>query len=924
MQNRSSGLPSPLVTLLASIPLAGIFVLVGVLFWLHDRRELEENLAEESAALRTTFEVALSDLEQQMLALASMTASDPAVQALLHEGKLSLEAEGGGRGGARTETLRQALYDHLAPAWSDMQRQFGVRQLHFQFGPGSLSYLRVHTPERYGDRMDGLRHIIVDVDRTREPRTGFETGRIYSGVRGVVPVWHTDRDGIRSYLGALEAGTSFDTQLARLDGQVGAGFAVLLKQQHVEGSVWEEYRPLSGPRAETGCRCYLEASSRDEVKGWMEKAVLPEVHDDGTLSRLLAWQGKDWHLTRFPLRDYLGKVDPARPTVGSVLVWRDKTAFLAAWKREQVSTQLFVVLAYGLAQALLVWVLGATRRGLQRRIDVATAALSESEAMLERAQSVARLGSWEMDVRSGRLAWSAETYRIFGLSPDVPADYALFQSYVHPDDRARLDAAWREALLGADYDVEHRIVVDGRVRWVREKAQLKLNEERELVSVVGTVQEITDLKTAEETLREVSGYNQLLLAAAGEGIYGVDPEGRTTFINPAALAMLGYSKDEVVGRLQHELFHHHHPDGRCYPDKECPIRSTLTDGQPRRTDEWFIRKDGSFFPVMLTVTPITENGERTGAVAVFQDVSARHAAEEDLRRARARLANVIERFHGGIVLEDETRKIVLTNQTFCDLFSVAATPEALIGADGAAEVAAVKASFVHPQRFAARMDEILERRQAVLAEELDMADGRTLERDYLPVLDDNGFLGHLWLYRDVTERKEKELELRRLATTDVLTGLPNRRYFLERLEQELARHHRFGRSASLLMIDIDHFKQVNDHYGHAVGDEALRHFARIARKKLRTIDVLGRLGGEEFAALLPNTDPEGARILAERLRQTVAAQPCLVGTTTVPFTVSIGVASFRDDDSKGELVLARADAALYRAKEQGRNKVQLA
>jgi len=1044
----------PIVAAVSSTLLALIFALIGVLFWQHDRRELDHNLAQESAAIRTTFEVALSDLEQQMLTLATMVASDPQVQSLFYRGKQALAAEGGGPGGARTAQLREALYDQVAPAWIDMQQQFGLRQLHFQFGPGSLSYLRVHTPDRFGDRMDGLRHIIEDVNRDQQPRSGFETGRIYSGVRGVVPVWHS-RNGERTYIGALEAGTSFDTQLARLDRQFGAGFAVLLKQQHVENAVWDQYRPLSGPRAEQGCGCYLEATSRDEVKAWMNEANLPSLQNDGaTVSHLLPWQGKTWHLTRFPLRDYLGKVDPARLHVGSILVWRDKTAMLAAWQRHQRHTQLALFAAYLLTQALLIWLLRTTRRGLLQRIDEATAALSaageqldlalrgadlglwdwhipsgkvtfnqrwaqmlgytldeitphvstweklvhpddmpaikiaveahlkgetplyetehrmrhkdghwiwildrgkvmerdaqgnavravgthlditarktvemrlrESEALLQRAQAVAHVGSWEMDVATHRLEWSAETYRIFGLAPDTPADYQLFLSFIHPDDRHHVDAAWQAALRGAPYDIEHRIVVNGQIRWVREMAELVVDAAGQLVSALGTVQEITDLKEAEEALHQVSRRNELLLTAAGEGIYGVNTDRVTTFINPAALAMLGYAEHEVVGTQQHALFHHHHPDGSDYPEATCPICLTLADGETRRCEnEWFIRKDGSFFPVALTVTAMETDGRRSGAVAMFQDMTARRAAETALQAARARLATVIENFHGGILLEDETRHITLVNQTFCDLFAILAPPEALIGSECSGSAEQVKHLFAQPERFVQRIAEIIERRAAVIGEEINMADGRALERDYLPIINSGSFLGHLWLYRDVTERKERELELRRLATTDILTGLPNRRHFLERLDQELARFHRFGKPTALLMIDIDHFKQVNDNYGHAMGDAVLRHFADLTLGSLRKLDLAGRLGGEEFAIMLPGADAEGARLYAERLRQKVENHPCLSAAHHVAITVSVGLTLFTDTDTGADLPLARADAALYRAKQNGRNRVEM-
>lgn len=910
----------PVVAKLASVLLALIYATFGVLSWQQDRMELDEVLANESAALRTTFEVALADLQQQMLTLASMVAADPQARILFQRGKEAIAEEGGGSGGERAAHWREALYRHMSPVWMGMQKQYGLRQLHFQLGPGSLSYLRVHSPEKFGDRMDGLRHIIEDVNRDQQPRTGFEIGRIYSGVRGVVPVWHDAADGTRSYIGVLEAGTSFDTQLERLDRQVGAGFAVLLEQTHVEDAVWSQYRPLNGPHEEEGCNCYLEAASRDEVRAWMAAAALPRLQGAETLSRLLPWEGRDWHLTRFPLRDYRGSVDPARPAVGSVLIWRDKTAMLAAWRQHQQFTAMMLFGAYLLSQGLLLWLLQATRRGLQQRIDDATAALRHSEDMLQRAQSVARLGSWELDGRDNRLIWSDETYRIFGVPLAMPTDYASFLCHVHPDDRAAVDAAWRAALTGAPYDVEHRIVVNGETRWVRERAELVCDGQGRLVSALGTVQDITALKGVELELRTSEERYRTTFAAVEDGLWDWHIPTNEVFWDERCFRMLGHPPEAfpVTFETWRNLLH---------PDDHGPItaaiRQQLARGEPFVAEYRCRCADGGWLWVQSRGKVVQWQGDQPlRMVGTHTDISVRKRTEEALLTARARLATVIENFHGGILLEDERRQVLLANQTFCDLLAPADTPATLAGTMSAAVLTRAAVLFAEPRRFAESTACLLASREALVGEELALADGRALERDCLPILDQDRFLGHLWLYRDITERKARELELHRLATTDILTGLPNRRYFLERLEQEFARVRRFGTPAALLMVDIDHFKQVNDRHGHAMGDAALRHFADIVTGSLRKIDLLGRLGGEEFAALLPGTDADGARLLAERLRLKIASSPCTLGAAQVEISISIGITLLHPADAGCDWPLARADAALYRAKQGGRNRAE--
>jgi len=164
-------------------------------------------------------------------------------------------------------------------------------------------------------------------------------------------------------------------------------------------------------------------------------------------------------------------------------------------------------------------------------------------------------------------------------------------------------------------------------------------------------------------------------------------------------------------------------------------------------------------------------------------------------------------------------------------------------------------------------------------------------------------------------------DLRRLANIDSLTGTLHRRSFVERAEAEMLRARRAGRPLCVLMLDIDHFKQVNDTYGHAGGDAALRAVAQTLRGAIRPSDLLGRLGGEEFAVLLPETGPEAALALAERLRAAIAEMSVNFAGLAIRQTISIGCAGGRADEAGLEVLLRDADRALYMAKAAGRNCV---
>lgn len=193
-----------------------------------------------------------------------------------------------------------------------------------------------------------------------------------------------------------------------------------------------------------------------------------------------------------------------------------------------------------------------------------------------------------------------------------------------------------------------------------------------------------------------------------------------------------------------------------------------------------------------------------------------------------------------------------------------------------------------------------------------------------PMLENGRITGVVTVFRDISERKEAELKLKQLATTDPLTGLSNRRAFTERLLDEVHLRRRLRHPSSLLMIDFDHFKRINDRYGHSAGDQVLKHFAVMARSCLRETDAIGRLGGEEFAILLPGTDTNGAMQLAERLRRLLERTPTQTGDHLIPMTLSIGVTPLHDQDSDPAEPLKRADTALYQAKQKGRNRIEMA
>jgi len=302
-------------------------------------------------------------------------------------------------------------------------------------------------------------------------------------------------------------------------------------------------------------------------------------------------------------------------------------------------------------------------------------------------------------------------------------------------------------------------------------------------------------------------------------------------------------------------------------------------------------------------------------------VSDKHEFDQSL------ISAIHEASPDGILVVSHDDMIVSHNQRLFDVFGIA--PEKIPGQrDGVLNGLPDRPLLSRVLELVKDQDAFLQRVQALYGDplledrcEIELNDGRTLERHSKALWGANRrYLGRVWFFRDITDRKQVEQALLEMSQKDPLTGVANRRFFYERVAEEFARARRFGRSLSFVMLDIDHFKQINDRWGHATGDKVLKNLGDSVQNMLRQVDVFARIGGEEFAVLGPDTDLEGAYSLAERVRRGVEAQTVVEGNDTITYTISAGVATLVPEDATFEVALARADKALYAAKRSGRNR----
>ena len=343
---------------------------------------LNDDVGDWAAQTEKVFKIELNSKATSMQQLAAFVANDPRVSRLFKEGKEALLLEGGGNENEKSAAYRKQLLELLLPSWKKMTAMYDVRQLHFHLGPGSTSFLRVHRPEKFGDNMDEVRHTVVDVNTTAQPTSGFETGRVYSGIRGVVPVFHTNEgSGDVQFVGALEAGTSFSVLLESMRLGIGCDVCILLNKEHVEENMWPAFMESHFEPDRRVGPFFIEASTHSEVKNILaNKAIASLLSSGGTT---IIGKNNPIQASVFPLRDYQGTLYPHLPDSGSVFIWKDATKRWELFQRTFLNNIAYSILALLVVETMLFLVWKYSREKLQAIIDQKTHEISQNYARVE-------------------------------------------------------------------------------------------------------------------------------------------------------------------------------------------------------------------------------------------------------------------------------------------------------------------------------------------------------------------------------------------------------------------------------------------------------------------------------------------------------------------------------------------------------------
>ncbi|OIQ91934.1 putative diguanylate cyclase YegE [mine drainage metagenome] len=434
--------------------------------------------------------------------------------------------------------------------------------------------------------------------------------------------------------------------------------------------------------------------------------------------------------------------------------------------------------------------------------------------------------------------------------------------------------------------------------------------------------DVTRRKRSEVELKDSEFRWKFAIEGTGDGVWDWDIETNQAKYSTRWKEMLGYSESDTFPTCQEWL-------RRIHPDDQAQVtemmRAYLAGEAPAYVVEYRLRCKDDHYKWLLgrgMVVQYGENGKPLRMIGTHVDLTERKAAEEELYLQKEYLKAIFDS-------EPECVNVLAPDGALLDINAAGLRMLQVDNVEDAQKAGLL--SFIersHQPAFLALHKSVMEGNSGVLEFPVNGKRGgkRWLEIHATPLRDKQGqVVSFLGVTRNITEHKLFQYELEQQARFDYLTGVNTRGYFMQQAEMELARAIRYGHNLSLFMLDIDYFKKINDSHGHKAGDMVLKELAVVCKQILREVDIIGRIGGEEFAILLPETNLDEGAEVAERLRSAIEqAEVQVESGLSLRFKVSIGLTSILSMDESLDVLLVQADKALYVAKDSGRNQVHVA
>ena len=543
--------------------------------------------------------------------------------------------------------------------------------------------------------------------------------------------------------------------------------------------------------------------------------------------------------------------------------------------------------------------------------------LSAAHALLSQAGKMARLGAWEANDHGVLQRWSDPCCDIHGLSPGTPPPGDYIDLFVVPRFQGEFRERIRRCLKdGTPWTLEIEIVRadTGQPCWMRVRGEAVRGGDRTTV-MHGVMQDIDSAYRAEQALRESQERFQVIfnLLPYPMGIVRCDNADYLD-VNPAWSLMTGFSREEALGTSVIEL-------GIYTPEERRRILSHASRAVDLAPLEATLRQHDGQLRTVVQVMRKMRVGQIECWLFALHDITDRKRAEEAVREREAVLSLTLEAASLGLWDADLITGMVSGDACWHSFRGADSKAGSVVSWDECAsphDHAALVAEF---RRHAGQPNQPFD----AIATPAGALEGKRWLRNLGNIVawDDSGKPTRmLGVAIDVTDQRQHEMLLQRLAHYDALTQLPNRVLMAERLDEAMRQARATGKLLGVAYLDLDGFKPVNDRFGHAGGDQLLRNTAERLTASLRPEDCVARLGGDEFAILLPDlTTPEDAERALERVMRFIAAEHRIEGLP-VSVTASIGYTLFPRDDADADTLLRHADQAMYQAKQAGRNQYQ--
>jgi len=553
-------------------------------------------------------------------------------------------------------------------------------------------------------------------------------------------------------------------------------------------------------------------------------------------------------------------------------------------------------------------------------------ALREAEAKYRSMFEDALMGIFRTTPAGRIVAANPAISRMLGYSSpedlmDSVADIAV-QVYARPEDRRKFNGILSSGRLVEGLDTEFR-KKDGSVLSVRMNVRAIKDARGNIVIYEGSAEDVTAAKRAEEALRASEQRFRSLVETTSDWIWEVDRNGVYAYVSPKIKDILGYEPQEVVGKTPFDLMDPSEAKrvGAIFSDI---VRAGESFSSLENTNT---HKDGRKVVLETSGVPIFDgSGSLSGYRGIDRDITKRKQAEKTLLWKTTFLEALVDSTFDGILILDEHEGKVTHNQRVAEMWNM--PPDVAESKDPEQHIAFLLASIKNPEDFYNKVEQTYRNPNDTIRSEFELKNGMVVEAFSYPVLDGKGAdrYGRIWMFRDITEIRRYWDMLESLSTTDGLTGVSNRRRLDDFLEREWRRSMRDGSELSLLLMDIDYFKEFNDRYGHLAGDECLRRVAQaLGRTARRAGDLVARYGGDEFACVLVGTGEKGAEEVARRCLDEVAGLNIPHEDSSVADHVTMTIGAATTLPTKGEDysdLISQADRSLYAAKQKGRNKVE--